>query len=149
SIDAEHVKQFNAEVDQASARPIYFFDAKGDRPGTLWYLRRLTVDHVKADPETATREAKELGLDDQKFWNAALAYLKVLDAAKTLVNPSSTPAPEPTPPKPDAPKVPDPPAPAPKSDAGRSAATGPEAGPRPAEPAAPRDPAAWRPYAAL
>ena len=57
TIDADHVARFQFEIGSADARPLFFFDSDGSRPGSLWYIRRLTVD--KVDPQIARREAEE------------------------------------------------------------------------------------------
>ena len=59
TIDREHLARFNFELALGDARPLYFFDRDGDRAGTLWYLRRITVDRI--DTQIAHREAEELG----------------------------------------------------------------------------------------
>ena len=46
TIDREHLARFNFELALGDARPLYFFDRDGDRAGTLWYIRRITVDRV-------------------------------------------------------------------------------------------------------
>jgi hypothetical protein len=73
TIDRDHLARFNFELSLADARPIYFFDSDGTRPGAFWYLRRVLVDHV--NPQIARREAADLGLTDETYWAAATAYL--------------------------------------------------------------------------
>ena len=111
TVDQVHVSRFQDELARANARPIYFFDADGSRPGVLWYIRRITVD--KVDAQIASREAEALGLAEQACWDAAQAYLDGLKAPK----PAET-APAAEPPTPPAPKAADadPPAAAPDSE---------------------------------
>lgn len=52
---------FEAEINQAAARPIYFFDEEGIRAGELWYLHRK-LTHKIAD-DLAREEAMTLGYD--------------------------------------------------------------------------------------
>ena len=84
TIDREHLARFNFELSLGDARPLYFFDGDGDRAGTLWYLRRVTVDRV--DSQIAHREAEELGLTDQAFWTAATSFLTRPEGARPAVN---------------------------------------------------------------
>jgi protein tyrosine phosphatase (PTP) superfamily phosphohydrolase (DUF442 family) len=152
AVDADHVSRFNFEVSLAEARPLYFCDTDGTRAGMMWYIRRVSID--KVDPETARRDAEELGLSDPKFWLAANAYLDTLKPAPTLV-----PAPSPAPPSPtqgpaSAPAPAGPPLNTPKP-AAVNAPEPPTAGPRPglqakgesAEPG--KDLAVWKPMAAV
>jgi protein tyrosine phosphatase (PTP) superfamily phosphohydrolase (DUF442 family) len=85
TIDGEHVARFNFELGSVEARPLYFFDSDGSRPGALWYIRRLTLD--KVDPQIARREAEELGLVDQTAWLATTRYVEKRDAG--LTNPGA------------------------------------------------------------
>ncbi len=73
TIDRDHLARFNFELSLADARPIYFFDGDGTRAGAFWYLRRVLVDHV--NPQIAHREAADLGLSDDTYWAAATSYL--------------------------------------------------------------------------
>ena len=147
SIDSEHVRRFNDELARSDARPLYFFDADGDRAGALWYIRRLTMDHLKVDVKTASREAKDLGLVDQKFWLAATSYL---DSLSNPSSPSGTADDSPTDgsgPPTDLPTTSNPSA-AHDSDGLNLAETFGDP-PDPTPPAAPLDPVAWKQYAAL
>ena len=85
TIDADHVARFNFEIGSAEARPLFFFDSHGSRPGALWYIRRLTVD--KVDPQIARREAEELGLVDKTAWLATARYVERRDAE--MANPGA------------------------------------------------------------
>jgi protein tyrosine phosphatase (PTP) superfamily phosphohydrolase (DUF442 family) len=73
TIDRDHLARFNFELSLADARPLYFFDGDGTRAGAFWYLRRVLVDHV--NPQIARREAADLGLSDDTYWAAATSYL--------------------------------------------------------------------------
>jgi protein tyrosine phosphatase (PTP) superfamily phosphohydrolase (DUF442 family) len=143
SFDAEHVSRFNAEIDQPDARPLYFFDNEGDRAGAMWYIRRITVEKVKVDAKTAVQEAKALGMSDQHIWLAATGYLdrlsNVAPSGGTAAEAAAVPAGPATiePPK----------APAPETSRPRSAAAA--AAVEPASTESPRDPAAWKPLAAM
>lgn len=72
AIDRDHLARFNFELALSDARPLYFFDRDGQRAGTLWYLRRITVD--RTDTQVARREAEELGLSDPAYWSAAASF---------------------------------------------------------------------------
>ena len=89
TIDRGHVDRFNFEVATGEARPLFFFDSDGTRAGTLWYIRRLTVDRV--DHQIARREAEELGLINKNYWAAATNYVAAVGEPRT------TRAPEPKP----------------------------------------------------
>ena len=77
SIDRSHVARFNLELAMGEARPLYFFDSNGTRAGTLWYIRRISVDRVHS--EIARREAENLGLYNPDYWSAAKSYLERQD----------------------------------------------------------------------
>ena len=151
TIDADLVRRFHAELDQIEARPLFFFDSGGDRAGALWYIRRLSLDSVKVDEKTASREAKSLGLDDQKFWLAAAAYLDSLVHARPPDEAGPAPQPIPT----TTPEALKPPAGAVASALGIDpgglslAQTFGDRLPGTPTPDAPRDPTAWKQYAAL
>jgi protein tyrosine phosphatase (PTP) superfamily phosphohydrolase (DUF442 family) len=142
TFDAEHVKRFNSELEQADARPLYFFDTEGDRAGAMWYIRRITVEQVKVDPKTAVQEARALGLSDNNIWLAAVAYL---DKA-LAVTPSPSPATEAARAPQDPAPIEPPKTPAPEAAQPRPVDTA--AQPAPAAPVH-RDPTAWRSIAAL
>ncbi len=72
-IDADRLGRFQFELAAPEARPLYFFDTDGSRAGALWYIRRVSVDHV--DPQIARREAEEIGLRTPAAWNAVTALL--------------------------------------------------------------------------
>jgi protein tyrosine phosphatase (PTP) superfamily phosphohydrolase (DUF442 family) len=80
ALDADHVDRFNFELSTAEARPLFFFDSDGTRPGALWYVRRVTHDNFNA--QLARREAEEIGLSDQAYWVAAKDYVNKITAAK-------------------------------------------------------------------
>jgi protein tyrosine phosphatase (PTP) superfamily phosphohydrolase (DUF442 family) len=88
TIDRGHVDRFNFEIATGEARPLFFFDADGTRAGALWYIRRITVDHV--DHQIARREAEDLGLFNKNYWAAATGYVAGIGEPRT------TRAPEPT-----------------------------------------------------
>jgi hypothetical protein len=87
-LDADHVARFNFELSTAQARPLYFFDADGTRPGALWYVRRVIQDNF--NPQLARREAEDIGLTDQAFWVAAKDYVNKTTAAKIGQLPSDS-----------------------------------------------------------
>jgi Putative phosphatase (DUF442) len=80
SLDADRLARFQFELAAPEARPLFFFDSDGTRAGALWYIRRVTLDHV--DPQLARREAEDIGLKDKTSWRAATAYVDRLEAAK-------------------------------------------------------------------
>jgi protein tyrosine phosphatase (PTP) superfamily phosphohydrolase (DUF442 family) len=81
SIDPEHVRRFAFEIAAADARPLYFFDSDGTRPGALWYIRRIATDRI--NQQVARREAEELGLTDQTYWSAVTKYVSALPPSET------------------------------------------------------------------
>jgi protein tyrosine phosphatase (PTP) superfamily phosphohydrolase (DUF442 family) len=80
TLDADHIARFQAEISLAEGRPLYFCDTDGARAGAMWYVRRIAVD--KSDPQSARREATEIGLTDDAFLSAATAYLERAKAPK-------------------------------------------------------------------
>ncbi len=86
SLDADRLARFQFELAAPEARPLFFFDSDGTRAGALWYIRRVTLDHV--DASLARREAEDLGLKDKGVWQTATAYVQKLEAAKS--HPAST-----------------------------------------------------------
>jgi protein tyrosine phosphatase (PTP) superfamily phosphohydrolase (DUF442 family) len=84
TIDRAQLARFNFELSLGDARPLYFFDTSGNRAGTLWYVRRITVDRV--DSQIARREAEELGLSNQEYWLAATTYLERLEGPRPQVS---------------------------------------------------------------
>jgi protein tyrosine phosphatase (PTP) superfamily phosphohydrolase (DUF442 family) len=92
SVDHDHINRFHFELSLADARPVYFFDAEGNRAGMLWYIQRMTVKNDSYDPEEASRQAEELGLADPVFRKAATRYL---EEAKPKTAPTPRPAPTP------------------------------------------------------
>ncbi len=81
SIDRDHLNRFNFEIASGDARPLFFFDSDGTRAGALWYIRRITSDHV--DHSVARREAEELGLSDQNYWSTITKFVASLGPAQT------------------------------------------------------------------
>src|SRR5262249_31566806 len=53
ALDSDRLARFQFELAAPEARPLYFFDSDGSRAGALWYIRRVTQDHV--DPQLARR----------------------------------------------------------------------------------------------
>ena len=92
-INADLLKRFDRELAQADARPLYFCDADGTRPATLWYLRRVSVD--KFDRPTALREARGLGALYGPFLSAADAYLDSLNPPQAASAAAASVAPKP------------------------------------------------------
>jgi protein tyrosine phosphatase (PTP) superfamily phosphohydrolase (DUF442 family) len=133
TIDAARVDRFRDEIAQAGARPLFFCDTDGARAAVLWYIRRVGFD--KIDPDSARREAEELGRIDPKLWGAAETYLGRLNPPPSA-SPAAAAVTEPPPPQAASTPTPAPAEPAP---------------PPPGSPASaiPADPTAWRPYGAL
>ena len=149
TVDADHVSRFLFELSVANTRPLYFFDREGTRASVMWFIRRVSVDHV--DPQVARRDAEELGLSEDRFWQAANVYLEGI---------KPTPAPAPAKPAAKLPaSAPVGPAKAPLNStqlegSGGSAPQPQSAGPASAavelaNPPDPRDSTAWKPIAAL
>jgi protein tyrosine phosphatase (PTP) superfamily phosphohydrolase (DUF442 family) len=148
AFDADHINRFNAELDQSDARPLYFFDTEGDRAGGLWYVRRLTVDHVKVDAKTAVQEAKELGLSVHSTWVAATSYIEHLAISNPASSSASEAASTTAAPQPagasQAPR-----SPTPESKRATTDLTAGTAAPAAQPESALSDPTAWRPFAAM
>jgi protein tyrosine phosphatase (PTP) superfamily phosphohydrolase (DUF442 family) len=89
SIDRDHVARFNFELASGDARPLYFFDSTGTRAGSLWYIRRITVDRVTS--QVARREAEDLGLSSNDYWLAATSYLDQLERPRPQVTETAKP----------------------------------------------------------
>jgi protein tyrosine phosphatase (PTP) superfamily phosphohydrolase (DUF442 family) len=87
TIDKAHASRFNFELALSDARPLYFFDTDGSRAGTLWYIRRITLDRVSS--QIARREAEELGLNNPDYWQAAARYLDRPESPATQVSESA------------------------------------------------------------
>jgi protein tyrosine phosphatase (PTP) superfamily phosphohydrolase (DUF442 family) len=81
TLDADHVSRFQAEISLADGRPLYFCDTDGSRAGALWYIRRVAID--KVDVQSAQREAIAIGLTDDAFQTAAMAYVERHKPAKS------------------------------------------------------------------
>ena len=149
TVDADHLARFNAELAPADARPLYFCDTDGTRAAALWYLRKVTTD--KVEPQVARQEAEEIGPIRPEFWRAAQTYLNGLKPNDPDLPPDPTPAEAPGPVTPGAPKsLESTPtnAPAPGKPSAANAPDAPTAGPAPTAQNE-RDPAAWKPVAAL
>lgn len=147
-----HLARFASELSQDSARPIYFFDTDGARAAVLWYLH--AVADLKASADEARRVAEEIGPRVPDLWSRAdalIAKLKptspVSQAPEFLTDPVPEPATPPAPPVQPA-SMND--APAPTGFGLASIRTRYEELIDPTNPIGPaRDPAPWRPYAAL
>lgn len=74
----EKIERFQRELDQETARPIYFFDGDGSRAGAMWFVASLARHKERLDLTNARREAKELGLIDAKAWGLAESQAKSL-----------------------------------------------------------------------
>lgn len=146
TIDADHVNRFQLELSLSDARPLFFFDTDGTRAAILWYIRRVTVDHV--EPQVAKRDAEEIGTLDPSFLAAADAYIaSVRPAPAPAAVETAKPNPAPAPAVETKPSEANP--------IGANAPAAPSAGPPPvravdaSEPADAIDPIAWKPIAAL
>ena len=93
SLDPERLARFQFELAAPEARPLFFFDSDGSRAGALWFIRRVTVDHV--DAQLARREAEDIGLKDRDAWQAAVAFVQRAEAAKAHPAPTRTGAADP------------------------------------------------------
>jgi protein tyrosine phosphatase (PTP) superfamily phosphohydrolase (DUF442 family) len=89
TVDRGHVDRFNFEIATGEARPLFFFDSDGTRAGALWYIRRITIDHV--DHQIARREAEELGLTNKNYWAAATGYVAGTGEPRTTTTAPPTP----------------------------------------------------------
>src|SRR5262249_25549258 len=87
-INRDQLARFNYEITAGEARPLFFFDTDGSRAGSLWYLRRRTVDQV--DDPIARREGELLGLSGPTAWLTATDCLAKLSGAPTSA-PASRP----------------------------------------------------------
>ena len=93
TLDPDRLARFQFELAATEARPLFFFDSDGSRAGALWYIRRVSVDHV--DAQLARREAEDIGLKDPVAWEAATAYVRRLDDAKAHPTPARSAASDP------------------------------------------------------
>ena len=80
SLNKEALERFNFEINSGEARPLFFFDSDGSRAGALWYLRRVTMDHVSL--EIARKEAEDIGLVDKAALSATNDRLEKIQAPK-------------------------------------------------------------------
>jgi protein tyrosine phosphatase (PTP) superfamily phosphohydrolase (DUF442 family) len=96
TVDHDHINRFHFEISLADARPLYFFDAEGNRAGMLWYIQRMTEKNDSYDPEGASLQAEEIGLADPEFLKAAKQYLEHAKP-KTAATPTPAPSPGATP----------------------------------------------------
>ncbi|CAN5888268.1 hypothetical protein BH23PLA1_BH23PLA1_04640 [soil metagenome] len=78
-ITAETFSQFEDEIHQEPARPLYFCDQDGARAAILWYIHRIAVD--KVDRASAHREAQIVGPLTDPWLSAAENYLASLSPA--------------------------------------------------------------------
>jgi hypothetical protein len=90
TVDQDHVARFHFEISLADARPIYFFDTEGNRPGMLWYIHRMTDRNEGYDLQEAAREAEEIGLTADAFRKAAEKYVDTAKAHSTPMTPVET-----------------------------------------------------------
>ena len=170
-LDPSRLARFDDLISHADNRPLFFCDTDGTRAGLVWYIHLRTVD--QEDSQAATSKAEEIGLTDAQV-KLAEDYLAVhkpkaraaLARVAQATPPTPTaPGPEPTP----AESVPAAPASAlPVSPATPAPAVTPAVVPPPAQEPTPsmlpgehrpqasrepapdyRDPASWRPAAAL
>jgi protein tyrosine phosphatase (PTP) superfamily phosphohydrolase (DUF442 family) len=88
SLDSDRLARFQFELAAPEARPLFFFDSEGSRAGALWYIRRVTQDHV--DPQLARREAEDIGLKTQDDWRLATDYIQKLEADRPRPTPIRT-----------------------------------------------------------
>jgi hypothetical protein len=93
TLDPDRLARFQFELAAPEARPLFFFDSDGSRAGALWYIRRVTLDHV--DAQLARHEAEDIGLKDEAMWKAATAYVQRLEAAKAHPAPARSAATDP------------------------------------------------------
>jgi hypothetical protein len=75
NLDISQIERYQNELNDAAARPLYFFDVDGSRAGFLWFIRRVEQDQDRADLAGARREAEEMGLTDPKLWVVAETLL--------------------------------------------------------------------------
>jgi uncharacterized protein (TIGR01244 family) len=147
AIGSPLLKRFDDEIAQSGNRPLYFFDQEGARASVLWYLHQVATR--KLDEATAAKEAEELGPRDTKLWLAAATFLESIKPKPEPPDPTSSVSP---PAEPHAAPAPDdsrpeqsasvlPPVAVPHQAAATDG--------RPESSVPPRDPTAWRPYAAM
>ena len=83
SLSVETYKKFEAELAQAGARPLYFFDGDGARAAALWYVKRIVND---LDDEAAARkEVAEIGALTPGFLKSAQGVVSQLKAARAAL----------------------------------------------------------------
>ena len=165
-LDPNRLARFDDLISQSSNRPLYFCDSDGSRAGLVWYLHLRNIEGD--DAQAAAQKAEDVGLTEAQLKQAD-AYLTTHKPKPrvALANPRSD-APDATEPRPIAPAAEAAPAPAmptvaePPAPAATSAPV-PTPSDSPPLPMLPgenrpqasrssdtfRDPALWRPVAAL
>ncbi|HWE37760.1 MAG TPA: sulfur transferase domain-containing protein [Isosphaeraceae bacterium] len=93
SITEENVRQFDAEVAQAGARPLFFFDGDGARAAALWYVHLIAVGRM--DARSARHEVEQVGRIDSALFASADRYLDKLAAGRRAATDPTPPSPTP------------------------------------------------------
>ena len=74
SPDPAAADKFLEAITASGSEPAYIHCAGGGRAATMWFIKRVAVDHWDAD--RAAKEATELGMTSPKLKQFALDYLK-------------------------------------------------------------------------
>jgi uncharacterized protein (TIGR01244 family) len=68
----EAVDQFIAAITSKGAEPAFIHCGGGNRAATMWYIKRMVVDHWT--PDRAWDEASALGMNNQKLRQWGIEY---------------------------------------------------------------------------
>jgi len=74
SPDAAAADKFLEAITQKGSEPAFIHCAGGGRAATMWFIKRMAVDHWDAD--RAAKEAAELGMNSPKLKQFALDYVQ-------------------------------------------------------------------------
>ena len=70
--DSAAVDQFLKAITQNGSEPAFIHCSGGGRAATMWFIKRMTVDHW--DVDRAAKEATELGMNNPKLKQFAIDY---------------------------------------------------------------------------
>jgi len=74
SPDAAAADKFLEAITQKGSEPAFIHCAGGGRAATMWFIKRMAVDHWDAD--RAAKEATDLGMTSPKLKQFAIEYVQ-------------------------------------------------------------------------